>query len=98
MKLKSCCFCIRLEHGIYLIGGVDIFCFIVGIISMIFLMMERNEAEMRNRSTNHRPEEFPEGFLSPFIFEIPRLLAFFYLVCRPEDKSNLRARRIYYIV
>ena len=98
MKFKSCCCCIRLEHGIYLIGGVDTFFFIVGIISMIYLIMEREQAEMRNRSTNHRPEEFPEGFLSPFIFELPRLLAFFYLACRPEDKNNLKARRIYYVV
>ena len=95
LKFKTCCCCIKLEHGIYLIGGADLFFLIVGIIEIIFLIMTRDEPEERQRTSKHRPEEVTEG-ISPFVFELPRLIAFLFLVCRAEH--NRRARKIYYIV
>ena len=100
MRIKSCCCCLKLETGIYLIGGVDFFFFLMGIIGMVFIIFRDNEPEERSKlETSHaRPEEFPGAFLSPFLFELPRLIAFFYLVCRNDNENNLQARKIYYFV
>ena len=100
IRLKNTCCCfLKLEYGIYMIGGIDCFFFAIGIIGMIFLIMTRNDPEERNRmaTTNHKPEEVPAGFLSPFLFELPRIIAFFYLICKSENENNLRARKIYYM-
>ena len=51
----------ELETGIFLIGGVDFFNFVTGIVTMVFLFMTWNEPSERYRTatTNHRPEEVP---------------------------------------
>ena len=87
----------ELETGIFLIGGVDFFNFVTGIVTMVFLFMTWNEPSERYRTatTNHRPEEVPQGVLTPLLFEFPRLVAWFYLVCRSSKENNLSARKIY---
>ena len=86
-----------LETGIFLMGGLDFFSFVVGIVTMIFLYMTWNEPQERYRTatTSHRPEEVPQGVLTPLLFELPRLLAWVYLMCSGKGASNLRARKIY---
>ena len=100
MRIKSCCCCLKLETGIYLIGGVDFFCFLMGIIGMFFVLIADDgpAANSKLETSRQRPEEFPGAFLSPFLFELPRLIAFFYLVCRSDNENNLHARKIYYFV